>query len=139
MVKNIENDLAYTGIEDKSFERFFSEIYLKKVAEIESRFVDEELSNHLKRQGVKIVIPFNIIDLHTRIEVLLGLNLSGHTNTLTEASNLIDDLYKRGEIQNEQHYRNATDKFHTNFKKVNYLLNFQNRLLTIRVLTKQKL
>ena len=41
----------------------------------------------------KIIIPSNIIDIYTRLEVLLGLNLSGHTDTLTEASNLIDKLY----------------------------------------------
>ena len=43
--------------------------------------------------------------------MLLGLKLSGHTDTLTEASNPIDELCKRGEIQNEQQYRNALDKF----------------------------
>ena len=65
----------------------------------------------LEGQGVKIIIPSNIIDIYTRLEVLLGLKLSGHTDTLTEASNLIDELYKRGEIQNKQQYRNALDKF----------------------------
>ena len=49
--------------------------------------------------------------MYTRLEVLPGLKLSGHSDTLTEASNLIDDLYKRGEIQNEQQYRNALDSF----------------------------
>ena len=68
----------------------------------------------LKGKGVeKIIIPNNIIDIYTRLEVLLGLKLSGHTNTLTEASNLIDELYKRGEIQNKQQYQNALDKFLT--------------------------
>ena len=43
----------------------------------------------------KIIIPSNIIDIYTRLEILLGLKLSGHTDTLTEASNLIDELYKR--------------------------------------------
>ena len=66
---------------------------------------------NLQGEGVKIIIPSNIIDIYTRLEVLLGLKLSGHTNTLTEASNLIDELYKRGEIQNKQQYRNALDKF----------------------------
>ena len=66
----------------------------------------------LKGRGIeKIIIPSNIIDLYTRLEVLLGLKLSGHTDTLSEASNLIDELYKRGEIQNKQQYRNALDKF----------------------------
>ena len=56
----------------------------------------------LEGQGLKIIIPSNIIDIYTRLEVLLGLKLSGHTDTLTEASNLIDELYKRGEIENKQ-------------------------------------
>ena len=55
----------------------------------------ENESDNLEVQGVKIIIPSNIIDIYTRLEVLLGLKLSGHTNTLTEASNLIDGLYKR--------------------------------------------
>ena len=71
------------------------------------------LKDHsLKGYGIhKIVIPSNIIDIYTRLEILLGLKLSGHTDTLTEASNLIDELYKRGEIQNKQQYRNALEKF----------------------------
>ena len=72
------------------------------------------LDNKLKGRGVeKIIIPSNIIDIYTRLEILLGLKLSGHSNTLTEASNLIDGLYKRGEIQNKQQYRNALTKFST--------------------------
>ena len=70
-----------------------------------------EDSRDLEGQGVKIIIPSNIIDIYTRLEILLGLKLSGHTDTLTEASNLIDELYKRGEIQNKQQYRNALNKF----------------------------
>ena len=68
-------------------------------------------SNDLQGEGVKIIIPSNITDIYNRLEVLLGLKLSGHTDTLTEASNLIDELYKRGEVQNKQHYRNALKKF----------------------------
>ena len=41
------------------------------------------------------------------------MKLSCHTSTLTEANNLKADLYKRGEIQKEQQYRNALDKFRT--------------------------
>ena len=69
-------------------------------------------NTRLKGKGIEIIIiPSNIIDIYTRLEILLGLKLSGHTDTLTEASNLIDELYKRGEIQDEQQYRNAIDKF----------------------------
>ena len=68
----------------------------------------------LEGQGIeKIIIPSNIIDIYTRLEILLGLKLSGHTDTLTEASNLIDELYKLGEIQNNHQYRNALNKFQT--------------------------
>ena len=71
-----------------------------------------EDSDDLSGSGVKkIIIPFNIIEIGTRLEVLLGLKLSGHSNTLTEASNLIDELYKKGEIQTEQQYKNAPNKF----------------------------
>ena len=65
----------------------------------------------LEGQGVKIIIPSNIIDINIRLEILLGLKLSGHTDTLTEASKLIDELYKRGEIENKQQYQNAPNKF----------------------------
>ena len=60
--------------------------------------------HNLEGEGVKILIPHNIIDIYTRLEILLGLKLSGHTDTLTKASNLIDELYKRGEIQKKQQY-----------------------------------
>ena len=72
-----------------------------------------EDSSDLEGQGVKIIIPSNIIDIYTRLEVLLGLELSGQTDTLTEASNLIDELYRQCEIQNKQQYRNALNKFQT--------------------------
>ena len=64
-------------------------------------------TSDLEGQGVKIIKPSNIIDIYTRLDILLGLKLSGHTDNLTEASNLIDELYKRGEIQTKQQYRNA--------------------------------
>ena len=42
-----------------------------------------------------------VIDKKTRLEVLLGLKLSGPTDTLTEASNLLYELCRKGETQNE--------------------------------------
>ena len=65
----------------------------------------------LQGEGVKIIIRSNISDIYTRLEILLGLKLSGHSDTLSEASNLIDEIYKRGEIPNKQQYRNALNKF----------------------------
>ena len=72
-----------------------------------------EDSSDLEGQGLKFIIPSNLIDNYTRLEVLPGLKLSGHTDTLTEASTLIDELYKRGEIQNKQQYQNGLIKFST--------------------------
>ena len=70
-----------------------------------------ENSSVLEGLGIKIIIPNKIFDIYTRLEVLLGLKLSGHTDTLTEASNLIDELYERGEIQNKQQNRNVFNNF----------------------------
>ena len=67
---------------------------------------------------MKILISFNIIDICTRLEVLRGLKLSGHTNNLTEASNLVDELSKKGEIQNKQQFPDALDKFYTNWREL---------------------
>ena len=88
------------------------------------RYIRYELDNdvvrimgfntRLKGKGIeKIIIPSNIIVIYSRLEILLGLKISGHTDTLTEASNLIDELFRLGEIQNKQHYRNALNKFQT--------------------------
>ena len=41
-----------------------------------------------------ILIPSSVMDVYTRLEVLLGLKVSDHTDTLTEASNFIDDLIR---------------------------------------------
>ena len=119
MLNIIIRDLEYTGIGDNKSKRktFPTETLPKLVEEIQNRTFEEitlDSDNILQGEGVKIIIPSNIIDIYTRLEVLLGLKLSGHTDTLTEASNLIDELYKRGEIQNKQQYRNALDKFLTN-------------------------
>ena len=117
MLYNIINDLGYTGIGDNKSKRklFLTETLPKLVEEIQNRTFEEitDDSDDLQGEGVTIIIPSNIIDIYTRLEVLLGLKLSGHTDTLTEASNLIDELYKRGEIQNKQQYRNALNKFKT--------------------------
>ena len=72
--------------------------------------LNEEESKDLEGEGRKISFASDI-DIHTRLENLLGLKLSGYTDTQTEASNLTDAIYKKGEIHNEQQYRNALDKF----------------------------
>ena len=89
MLNNIIRDLEYTGIGDyKSKRKLFLTTTLPKLVEDIQNKTFEEID--LEGQGVKIIIPSNIIDIYTRLEILLGLNLSGHTDTLTEASNLID-------------------------------------------------
>ena len=110
MMNNIIRDIGYTGDGDRESKRktFLTITLPKLVGEIQKRTFDEF---DLEGQGVKIVIPSNIIDINTRLEIFFGLKLSGHTDTLTEASNLIDELYKRGEIQIKQQYRDALNKF----------------------------
>ena len=115
---NIITDLGYTGVGDRDSKRktFFLKKLPKLVDDIQNKTFDEinNDSDDLQGTGVKkITIPSNIIDIYTRLEILLGLKLSGHKDTLSEASNLIDELYKRGEIQNKQQYQNALDKFTT--------------------------
>ena len=67
--------------------------------------------NIYKVKELKKIIPPNIIIIYTRLEVLIDLKISGHSDTLAEAIRLFDELYKRGEIQNEQQYRNALNNF----------------------------
>ena len=52
----------------------------------------EDVSDNLEAHGMKIIIPSNILDIYTRLEVFLGLKLSGPKDTLTEANNLIDEF-----------------------------------------------
>ena len=112
MMYNIIKELKYDGLGDGDSQQkiFFRKKLPKLVEVIQNRTFDEI---DLEGRGVKIILPSNIVDIYSRLEILLGLNLSGHTDTLTEASNLIDELYKRGEIQNKRQYRNALDKFTT--------------------------
>ena len=60
----------------------------KKVAEIEIRILNEEKFDDFEGQGVKIIISSNIIDICFKFQVLLGIKLFGHTDTLAEAFNL---------------------------------------------------
>ena len=111
---NIQKREIYNNI----LETLDFENYKLKSGESKSGRYKQFKSNFNKRdltgQGTeKIIIPSKIIDIYTRLEVLLGLKISGHTDTLTAASALIDRLYKMGEIQNKQRYRNALNKFST--------------------------
>ena len=90
-------------------ETFFTLTLPKLVEEIQNKTFDEI---DLPGQGIgKIINPSNIFDIYTRLEILLGLKQSGHKDTLTEASALIDQLLKMGEIQKKQQYRSAPNEF----------------------------
>ena len=70
---NFLTDIRYTGIGDENTNqtKFFKKL-IKKY-----RNIKKEEPIDLKGQGVqKIIIPSNIIDIYTRLEVLLGLKLS---------------------------------------------------------------
>ena len=87
---------------------------LTEIENIKDSYEEEISDNDLGGQGIeKFIIPSNINDINTRLEVLVGLKICGHSDTLTEACTLIDELYKWGELKNKQHYRNALDKCQT--------------------------
>ena len=67
---------------------------------------------------MRFIFPFNIIDYWIRPKVLLGLILSGHTDTLTEASKLIDKLYKRVATENDLKKSKRSSKFYTMKKEL---------------------
>ena len=95
MMNNFIKDLEYTGIGDKKSSRklFFSKTLPNIFEDIQNRTFEEitDSSDDLRGHGVhKIIIPSNIIKTYTRLEILLGLKLSGHTDTLIVASNLLD-------------------------------------------------
>ena len=118
-LSSIKNDLGYTGVGDRpSNRKIFLTITLPKIIDkIQNKIFEEIIDssdNDLEGQGIeKNIIASNIIDIYTGLENLLGLKVSGRTTTLTEASNLKDPLYKMGETQNGEQYRNALDKFST--------------------------
>ena len=114
---NMIKDSGHTGIGDRDSKRktIFTITLPELVEEIQNKIFDEITDDYddLQGEGIKFIIPSIIIDIYTRLEILLGLKLSGHIDTLTGASILIDELYKRGEIQNEQQYRDALNNFRT--------------------------
>ena len=114
----IIGELGYTGVGDRKPNRktIFTITLPKLFEEIQSKTFEEFMENcdnDLEGEGVKIILSSNISDIYNRLEILLRLKLSGHTDALTERSNFLDEIYKRGEIQNKQQHRNALDKFST--------------------------
>ena len=87
IMNNNLRELGYTGVGDKDskWKTTFTITPPKLAEEIHNKSFDEL---DLEGQGVKIIKPSDIIDTYTRLEILLGLKSSGHTDTLTEPSNL---------------------------------------------------
>ena len=87
MMNILLNDLRYTCDGDKPSEgkTFLTITFPKLVEEIQNKTFEEftDDSDDLQGEGIKTIIPSNLIDIYTRLEILLGLNLSGHTDTLT--------------------------------------------------------
>ena len=61
---------------------------------------------------MKLTIRSCVTDMRTRLKVLLSLIPSGRPDTMTEASNLKDELGGKKEIKTEQKYRNALDSIY---------------------------
>ena len=59
---------------------------------------------------MKIIISSNIFETWTRLEVLLGSKVPGHTDALTETINLIESLYKKSDLKKEHQNRNDPDE-----------------------------
>ena len=78
MYNNVR-DLGYTGVGDKKSNRktLFTITLPKLVDDIQNKTFDEitDDSDDLQGEGIKINIPSNIIDIYTRLEILLGLKL----------------------------------------------------------------
>ena len=75
--------------------------------------IESEDDDTLQGEGVKTKISYNLINFYTRLEILLWSKPSGHNDTLTEASNVIDEINRKLEIENKLQHGNALDKFPT--------------------------
>ena len=62
---------------------------------------------------MKIIKASNKTYICFHLEALPGFKLSVLLDNLAEASNLVDNLCKRGEIQNEQQFENFPVNFYT--------------------------
>ena len=128
MLKYIIRDLGYTGIGDNKSKKitFLTEKLPKLVEESQNKTFEEftDDSDDLQGEGFKIIIPSNIIDIYTKLEVLLGLELSRHTDILPEASNLIDELYNEVRYKTKNNIEMLLTNFQLskwNYFRVNYL------------------
>ena len=73
------------------------QLSLPSIQYVEDSYENE--SEDLESQGrEKTIVTSNFIDVYIRMEITLGLKLSGHTYFLTKAGNQMDEQYKRSEI-----------------------------------------
>ena len=86
MINKIIRDYTSTGDRDSRRKIFFRKPLPKLVQLIQNKTFDEipDDSEDLQGEGVKIIIPSNIIDNYSRLKTLLGSKHSGPSDTLTE-------------------------------------------------------
>ena len=60
----------------------------------------EDKPDSLGGEGMEFLVTCKITDIWTRLQVLLEKKLSGHTDILTEARPLIDEINEIRELQN---------------------------------------
>ena len=108
---NIPKGLNYTDYPPQLGKKSGRSFFIKHNFDNDFKKLLNPTAGELERPELKTIIPSKYFDIWTSLEVLPGLKLSGHNNTLTEASKRIDNLYKKSDIQNKEQYWNALDKF----------------------------
>ena len=89
----------------RSFEYNRDELEHEVIRFLNTFIESENEYDDLQGEGMKIIILSKSIVIWTRLETLLELGLSGNIDTLTEASNLKDEICRRCELQNEKQFR----------------------------------
>ena len=88
-MNNNKKDSNHTVIGDKSSQRktFLIQKLPKKVEDFQNKAFEEIIDNpgNLKGYGIeKKTIPSKIFVMYTRLQILLGLKVSGYTNSLSK-------------------------------------------------------
>ena len=99
---NISRKLNYTKYSPQRGKISGRSNYIKRHLDSDLKKIQNETAGEIEGQGMIILINSNIITIWTTLEVLLELTLSGHTDTLTEGSNLIDELYEKTQTKQFQ-------------------------------------
>ena len=99
---NISRKLNYTKYSPQRGKKSGRSNYIKRHLDSDVKKIQNETAGEIEGQGMKILINSNIIDIWTKLEVLLELTLSGHTDTLPGGSNLIEESYKKTQTKQFQ-------------------------------------